>query len=155
MCGCAVAPGVSDTAEVTFDPNLPIEHVLRPDLPWRVSAMTECGRDVRDVQAVIDRGRLLVKLRELGVQRAAYTTCMTCAQTSRRWKTWDQDPVDALAREFYGRQDPRLADELRAVAALVAAHRGEFADLMAGLADTVRLADRRAGRRRGVGGVGA
>jgi len=129
---------------------LPREHVRRPDLPWRVSTMTECGKPTNDVKAVIGRDDLLAKLKRDGVQRAAYTTCMTCLNTARQWPEWGQDPVKALSREFFSATDPRLKDELRALAALVAEHREEFDGYVRGLTETVSLdAARRARRRRG------
>lgn len=121
------------------------DHVLRPDLPWRTSTLTECGKVAADVKSCIDREALLARIRHDGVRRAAYSTCMTCLETARRWPDWGQDPVEALRREFHGgRADPRMHDELRALAALVAAHRDEFDGYLAGLAETVSLADRRA-----------
>lgn len=126
---------------------LPREHVRRPDLPWRVSALTECGRPVGELAHVIERPALLAKVHRDGIQRAAYTTCMTCLDTVRNRPDWDTDPVRALSREFYSTADPRFADELRAIAALVAAHRDEFDDYMAGLKETTRLDEARRNRR--------
>jgi hypothetical protein len=112
--------------------------------------MTECGKPVADVKSVIDRSELLARLKRDGVRRAAYATCMTCLETARRWPEWDQDPVKALSREFYsGCPDPRLHDELWALAALVAEHRDEFAGYLHGLTETVSLAAARRARRRG------
>jgi hypothetical protein len=64
-------------------------------------------------------------------------TCMTCADTARRWGTWEDDPRLAVQREiewergnayWRGREDrgQRLKDELVAIAKLIEAHRDEF-----------------------------
>lgn len=136
---------------VEVPPPLPREHVRRPDLPWRTSTMTECGRPTNDVGVVIDRDALIAKIKRDGVQRAAYTTCMTCMETARRWPLWSEDPVRALSREFYGgRADPRFVGELRALAALVEEHRDEFDGYVEGLAETVSLDQVRRARARRV-----
>lgn len=125
-------------------------HVRRPDLPWRKSTMTECGRSVADVTEAVSRPEALARIKRDGVQRAAMGLCMTCLNTARNHPEWDADPVRALAREFYGATDPRLGDELRALGALVAEHRDEFDGFLRGLTETVSLADaRRARQRRG------
>lgn len=118
----------------------PRDHVHRPDLPWRDGGLTECGKPANDVGSVITREELRQRIQRDGIQRAAYSTCMTCLDASRRWKDWAGDPVDVMAREFYGgRRFDRLGDELRAIAALVAEHREEFDGYLAGLAATVDL----------------
>lgn len=139
--------------DTTPDPadKLPIEHALQPDLPWRAADRTDCGRPVSDVAAVISRAEMAAKFRRLGKQRAAYTTCMTCLNNIGRWPaTWADDPVAVMARMFHGWRngDDRLRDELRALGALVEAHRDEFEGFMAGLGETVSLADRRRQARR-------
>jgi hypothetical protein len=129
---------------------LPIEHILRPDLPWRVSDFTECGKPAEKVAATITRDVAVEKIRRLGKQRAAFTTCMTCWSTVDNWPTFEADPVKALERETHSyRRHPRFADELRALAALVREHRDEFDGYMSGIGETVSLADRRKQRRRG------
>lgn len=125
------------------------DHVRRTDLPWRIATTTECGKPVVDVASVISRAELVAKVKQDGIQRAAYSTCMTCLETARRWPDWNADPVEAVARDFYGgRRDPRLRDELRAIAALVDAHRDEFDDYLTGLGETVDLLAARRARRR-------
>lgn len=72
----------------------------------------------------------------MGQQRTALLTCMTCADTARRWRTWEDDPLQAMQREIewesgrgYGRRKDRgfrTHDELIAIAALIDAHREEF-----------------------------
>lgn len=121
----------------------PVDHVLRPQLPWRSSdsAITECGYDASKVKA-ISRDELRARLRDMGQQRTAILTCMTCVDTACRWLTWDQDPRQALEREIQwehrGRwsnddRGKRLYFELLAVASLVDAHRAEFDEHLARL----------------------
>lgn len=113
----------------------PVDHILRPSLPWRQSAaMTECGYDASKV-STLSRQQYVARLKDLGQQRAAMVTCMTCATTVRNWATWDDDPRQAIGREVeWERRDNRrgqqLKDELIAIAALIDAHRDEFDRLM-------------------------
>jgi hypothetical protein len=124
----------------------PVDHIIRPLLPWRSQdgAITECGYDASKVKA-ITREAYSDRLKELGQQRAAMFTCMTCADTCRRWASWDTDPRAAIGREVeweYGasyyrsRTDrgQRLKDELTAIALLIATYRSEFVELV----ETVR-----------------
>ena len=116
----------------------PVDHILRPQLPWRHGdgAITECGYDAAQVKT-LSREEYFERLREMGQQRAALFTCMTCADTAKRWGTWDDDPSRALDREitwecggsYWRNRDDRgfrLRDELIAIAALIGAHRDEF-----------------------------
>lgn len=111
----------------------PVDHVLRPRLPWRnTGGITECGYDATKVQA-ISREEYFARLKDLGQRRTAMLTCMTCGDTARRWGTWENDPRKAIEREIqwecgWSRSDrgQRLRDELTAMAALAAAHREEF-----------------------------
>jgi hypothetical protein len=116
----------------------PVDHILRPQLPWRSTeeAITECGYDAAKVKT-LTRPEYFQRLQDMGQQRAALFTCMTCADTARRWGTWDDDPGRALDREitwecggsYWRNRDDRgfrLRDELLAVAALIDAHRDEF-----------------------------
>lgn len=125
-----------------------LDHVRRPQPPWRPAAdVTECGLP-GDGLPTLSRDQLASRLAQLGAQRTAMTTCMTCLSTARRWPTFDADPVAALARESHNNADPAdtgLRDELLAIAALIQRHPDEFADLLNGIASTVRLADRRVG----------
>ncbi len=116
----------------------PVDHIIRPLLPWRSSegAVTECGYDASKVKA-LTREEFFQREKDLGKQRAAMITCMTCADTAKRWNTWDTDPCQAMAREiawergewYRARTDrgERLKDELIAIAALIQAHPEEFA----------------------------
>lgn len=114
----------------------PVDHILRPTLPWRGgAALTECGYDASKVKT-ISREEYFARRKELGQQRCALLTCMTCANTAERHRTWDEDPRLALRREIewecpgyhYNpeRNGSRLRDELQAIAALIAAHPEEF-----------------------------
>ena len=119
----------------------PVDHIIRPLLPWRNAdaAITECGFDATKVKA-LTRAEYFERLKELGQQRTAMLTCMTCGDTARRWHTWEDDPRQALAREvewergsyWRAREDrgQRLKDELTAVAQLIEAHRDEFEGLV-------------------------
>ncbi len=131
---------------------LPREHVERTPLPWREVTLTECGLAVADLKKVLTIDEFRQKVSEQGQQRAAFTTCMTCWHTAIRWRdqTARTGPTDALERELH-RADTRreLERELYAIAALIEAHREEFDAFVAGLEQTVDLADLRAQRRYG------
>lgn len=111
----------------------PVDHVRRPQLPWRSDAgMTECGLNAESVKT-LSRDEFFARLKDFGQQRTAMVTCMTCSNTATRWGTWADDPRRALDREIQwetaGRRNERgvlLRDELLAVAALIEAHREEF-----------------------------
>jgi len=110
----------------------PVDHVLRPQLPWRQAAgITECGFDASKVRT-ISREEYFARYKDLGQQRCALLTCMTCSTTAQRWGTWEDDPRKAMEREIQWEagwrtdRGTRLRDELVAVAALVEAHREEF-----------------------------
>lgn len=113
----------------------PVDHILRPRLPWRgdEGAITECGFDASKVKT-LTRPEFATRLKEMGQQRTALLTCMTCSDTARRWGAWEDDPRKAMEREInwecgWRRREgggERLKDELQAIAALVDAHREEF-----------------------------
>lgn len=111
----------------------PVDHILRPQLPWRNHGeITECGYDATKVKC-LSREEYFARRKNLGQQRSAILTCMTCANTAQRWGTWEDDPRKALEREIqwecgWSRKDRgvRLSDELSAIADLVQAHREEF-----------------------------
>lgn len=116
----------------------PVDHILRPRLPWRSDegAITECGYDASKVKT-ITRDEYEQRRKDLGQQRCAMITCMTCASTAQRWGDWNDDPRLALEREitwekpgYYSRREQRgqrLKDELLAIASLIEAHPEEFA----------------------------
>ena len=118
----------------------PVDHIIRPQLPWRTSeegAITECGHDASKVKA-ITRDEFLQRFKDFGRQRTALFTCMTCAETANRYGTWQDDPRIAIQRETVwergeaywrvARNDrgDRLKRELLAIASLIEAHREEF-----------------------------
>lgn len=118
----------------------PVDHILRPSLPWRspdTPAITECGYDALKVKA-LSREQFFQREKEWGRQRTSLHTCMTCSDTAKRWGRWGDDPRLALQREiewerghhYYarGREDRghRLRDELIALAGMIENHRAEF-----------------------------
>lgn len=113
----------------------PVDHILRPSLPWRQSSgMTECGLNANSVR-MLSRDEYFSRFKEFGQQRTALLTCMTCGDTCRRWVTWDEDPRKALAREIqwevgWARTDrgALLRDELLVIASLISEHHQEFAE---------------------------
>jgi hypothetical protein len=126
----------------------PLSHIRRPDLPWRTSRLTECGRPTADVKKFMERQEALALVKKHGIKRAAFLLCMTCMTTANQYRTWEEDPAGALAREFFGATDPKLSEELRALGALVNAHREEFDGFLEGLGSTVDLAAARRQRAR-------
>lgn len=134
----------------TADDTLDISHIARPPLPWRDDARTECGRPTNDVRRVITRSDAERLQKRLGAQRASYQLCMTCWQTARRWPTWEVNPLDRLARDLMrpGDNERLLHRELRAIAMLIEAHRGEFDQLVADLGAAPDLNARRMRQRR-------
>lgn len=118
----------------------PVDHILRARLPWRSDGegdITECGYDASKV-ATITRDQFFHRVKDLGKQRAAMLTCMTCSDTVRRWGTWDDDPRLAVGREiewergrFGSGRGNRLRDELVVIAALIEAHRDDFDAMLA------------------------
>ena len=113
----------------------PVDHILRPRLPWRAGegAITECGYDASKVKT-LSREEYFSLLKDLGQQRMALLTCMTCSSTAHRWPTWEEDPRKALEREIsweagsrrFEDRGGRLKEELLAIAALIEAHCEEF-----------------------------
>lgn len=133
-----------------------LEHVRRPNLPWRTFDLTECGLDTD--RPVISRAELAAKWKAQGQQRAALTTCMTCLDTARRWPSWDEDPVRCLGRETYGGRrghEDVFRAELRAIELLVEAYRDEFDQAVRDINAAPTLEAKQAWRRwRAFGDVG-
>lgn len=129
----------------------PVDHIIRPQLPWRNDAgITECGYDASKVKC-LTRAEYFARLKEYGQQRSALLTCMTCSSTAARWGTWDDDPRKAIEREVqwetaWGGDDrgQRLRDELTAIALLIEAHREEFNRAVASFADRRAWIERKA-----------
>jgi len=81
----------------------PVDHVARPRLPWRSAPhLTECGKDLArfDLVRIITTNALIARIRDLGRQRAAYTTCMTCWGAARRHRSDRPDPLRVISREL-------------------------------------------------------
>ena len=130
-----------------------ITHIERSPLPWRPERATECGLDATR-HPTWTREEAQAKAKELGRQRFSLFVCMTCMGTAERHSTWEDDPASCLVRHaermtlrWPSREaDPdkrRFADELRAIAALIDAHREEFDALVRGLGEIVDLKDAR------------
>lgn len=135
---------------------LSIDHVQRGPLPWRGAELTECGLPVTN-HPVITRASYLARIREWGQHRTRFTVCRTCATTAANYKPWEEDPVSVIRREaercgWFPRDGDEGRDlfvrELRALAALAAAHSEEFAGYVEGLTETVSLENARRTRRR-------
>lgn len=140
-----------------------LDHILRYPLPWRTDeALTECGKAPTAVKQVVTHTELRRRIKDWGQQRTAMTVCMTCAARAPYSRSWERDPVNVIERETSrvrhqatrehlngepGSERARFTDELRAIAALVDAHRDEFDAYLTGLDDTVNLAARRAAKR--------
>src|SRR5262245_21432113 len=122
----------------------PVDHIERPTLPWRAGPLiTECGLNAASVKT-LTRSEFQKRLKEYGQQRTALLTCMTCSSTAARWRTWDEDPREAISREveWEGRwsrdkHGHQLRDELRAIALLIERHREEFDETVKQVAATV------------------
>lgn len=126
----------------------PVDHIERPRLPWRSTdepAITECGYSAVKVKT-LTRSEFERRLKEYGEQRTTILTCMICMQTARRWSDWDTDPRQAIEREIQweGRwnqnRGTRLANELRAIHMLIAAHYGQFQTYLHEVEGTVDFA---------------
>lgn len=74
-----------------------VDHILRTALPWRAAAhLTECGKAAGDLAGrLVTRDEAAARIKRIGQARAAFTLCMTCAETSDRRHRFD--PVDAVA----------------------------------------------------------
>lgn len=132
-----------------------LTHIERPSLPWRRENKTECGLDAsRHPTWTRDEAEAVEK--KIGKIRFSMHVCMTCKPTVGRHASWDEDPAACLIRHAekmshsrwgYIKQPSdvqrRFADELRAIAALVEAHREEFDALVESYGDVVDLAERR------------
>lgn len=115
----------------------PVDHIIRPQLPWRSDAgITECGLNAAKAPT-LSRDEYFQRLKDMGKQRAALLTCMTCSGTAGRWGTWSDDPRKALEREIQwetswrrSERGVRLRDELIAISVLIDSHRKEFEGLV-------------------------
>ncbi len=116
----------------------PVDHVMRPTLPWRENAhLTECGVKAENVTAITP-DEFKKRIKEYGHQRTRMVTCWTCCDTAGRWCTWDEEPRRALGREIEWEagsihkrnRGSLLLDELLSIAELIEAHRDEFNNLV-------------------------
>ena len=122
----------------------PVDHILRPCLPWRdVQFVTECGINAVSVKT-LSRDEFKLRLKEMGQQRTAILTCMTCSHTMRRYTSWEEDPRLAIEREIAwegaswnaysesirNTRGTLLRDELEAIALLIESHKPEFKELV-------------------------
>lgn len=135
----------------------PLTHITRTALPWREATKTVCGHPVAQYPAglVVNLADARVMQRRLGKQRFALAICMTCAHNVGHWVEWDENPIGRMEREVtggaFGKREPVLEAELRAIAALIELHREEFDDLVSSYVnrDVVTMAQlrrQRAGR---------
>lgn len=114
----------------------PVDHILRPNLPWRLSgegAITECGYDASKVKT-LSREEFFQRIKDIGERRTAMITCMTCSDTAKRWGTWEDDPRKAINREVEWectrwrskQHGERLRDELLAIADMIKENQEDF-----------------------------
>lgn len=122
----------------------PIDHVLRALPPWDDQTFTtECGRD--DVAGkLLTRDQFVAKIAEQGQQRSAMTTCMTCWNTASKYRPWNVSPTETMARWLGpGWRSDEHDVELRAIAALIEAHRDEYDGYIHGVDQAEDLGARR------------
>jgi hypothetical protein len=105
----------------------------------------------------LTRAEFFQRLKDLGQQRTAMVTCMTCSDTAGRWGTWEDDPRRALEREiqwecglgYRTRTDhgARLRDELIALAILIEHHHEEFDSIISTNAQRREWLEKKAARK--------
>lgn len=127
----------------------PHEHIERLRPPWRTARLTECGRDIKEFAVVLSRDEAIAKLKKEGVQRAAYSLCMTCLSAFERnyQMNWEDDPSAVVFRDANYTRQNLLTEELRALAILWSNHKDEYTSIVEGLAQTIDLSKKRMGRR--------
>lgn len=136
-----------------------VDHIERPNPPWRTERTTECGLD--DTHKMVSRAEFYERVKDQGQQRAAMSVCMTCWHTAIRYggwgrdhastkaqflNLWGHDPADVIGRDLHGKRRDLLNRELHVVGLLIEAHRDEFDQAMAGAADALTLDELRAKR---------
>lgn len=121
-------------------------HVARAPLPWRPAWQTECGLRIDSGAPVMTREEFIAKVKREGQQRAAFSTCMTCWQTSSRHMHPEVDDEErslrALNRELdWYRKDGReiLKADISAISILIKRYRAEFDELVEDYKATVKL----------------
>lgn len=127
----------------------PLSHISRRSPPWRAPVKTECGKPLGSTKNVT-RAEAQTLINKYGQKRATFMLCVTCVQTSDRYRDWETSPTDVIAREgttrYGGGEQSEMDRELYAIAALIEAHREEFDGYLTDLAGTVSLRDRRAAK---------
>lgn len=129
----------------------PLTHIARTSPPWRDASKTVCGRLISQYAdgLVVNLADARAMQRRLGKQRFALAICMTCAHNVGNWAEWDDSPVRRMEREVtggaFGRREPVIEHELRAIAALIDRHGDEFNELVESFAsgDVVTMSDLR------------
>lgn len=124
-----------------------VAHIVIPRIPWRTVDRTYCGRDPQEFKKIASLADAQRRWKEVGAKRAAYEFCVTCVETANRHQPWDQNPVAAVHYAYnkfgeWSRESPErdvAFAELRALAALVEAHREEFEQAVADLGGVVSL----------------
>lgn len=146
---------MSEQAEV-------LQHISRPDLPWRRATLTRCGREIAELAAdrvvTVDEARK--KVDRLGKTRAVMFLCMTCIDRWHAWPEWDESPAGLIGRYSEGASWARrnedgesrfdgLNRELRALAILAQRYEPEFRELLSDQESgaLVALSEHRKGRR--------
>lgn len=134
-----------------------LDHILRAHPPWQRDKLTECGRLVVDVKSIVSRDEIVAKVKRQGKQRAAFSTCMTCATRYFPGETWEQAPAAVLSRyversrySFSRDEDGRggrIQAELRALALLYRNHQEEFEQALIDLGEVSQMDAARAKRR--------
>lgn len=141
----------------------PVDHILRPRLPWRPDQpITECGYNAASVKT-LTREEFAARLKDYGQQRAGLVTCMTCMYAAQRWPTWQQDSRLAIQREIeweavhwsvdrvvqHGKnRGHRMLDELLAIEALIESHAEEFRKLLTDAEARRQWLERKEGERK-------
>lgn len=118
-------------------------HILRAVPPYRRygpsrAAYTECGRQASARCETITRAEAAARIREHGRAAMVAQVCVTCARRSDAYSgiDWEDNPAALVARDADSSTELHelIVDELRAMAALVAAHPEEFTRELAHLA---------------------
>lgn len=122
-----------------------ITHVMRSNLPWRAARLTECGLPCKD-HPTITVEDFIAKVNREGKQRASYSTCMTCWNTSRRYfgeRLWCESPLEReISWERTHRhpvEGPTISHELSAIEDLIDRHRAEFDELVDDHYQTIKV----------------
>jgi hypothetical protein len=124
-----------------------LHHIERGMLPWWTHRLTECGRDP-ERYPTWTRDQAVAEYDRLGPQQFSLVVCITCRDTANRHPDWDHNPISCINRHTEWVDDePQVAAELRAIAALIDAHRDEFDQAVADHLTPTSLADKRRQRR--------